>query len=963
MKLRFVAILIFISLLSISTPAAAQTLDALDKADHIRTERFDIYYSTNLANQASQLAAYADAVLLDMESILGIQASWERLPVLISNRSPFFNAYYTAYPSDRISINLVDAGAQGELSSFDDELKYVFIHELSHAITLGAASPLWSILSWFLGDYIIPGAWIAPKMLSEGTSVWMESMDWSSYGISDENLLKTEEGRMPGRLHDPGALKDVYIDQSLDLVREPWEVSGLAEHPGSGGLPYLYGGLFVDYIARRFGPEAIGLLWRESSKGNLARGFDGTLLSKGVFETAYSLPLKAVWKDFLNTLDSPDTVDKGEIGQTDGKTLEAKLSIDPVLFEGRIGAYTSLGDRVYLIDLERRGLYSFVPKQKEEARRLFAVDSLVEDMQVLHGENKLLLRWRRSTMAGRLEAADYVVDPADEKLSYRGTRDEASPGDAVKNIAEPESIPLLYAPQIDKTEGFTYGLIRMGTAVVPARVNAQGSMDLLLTSLDAVSSITGPEYGFPGAKGRVFALQVSLPASPPRLAFLEEDSGAWRLWIQKKAAAGGAESPVFLNDDELVYLSQNGSGTQALKLLALDEEYLAVNCEPIEASWVSLQQYRENRGFVGSQDLSSEFQILPNRLFPRIWENSRYPYIDLDSLGLQFEGMDLTERVSWRSSAGWHFNAAMPEASMAIQLASDAQLFNFNAQDYYADQGDSRPFARILGSGLRYDTAFHFLPFQRRLTASAAINVAGIDLFPSLTGYLAPVLAYSSLGGSIKLGYSDEYSLPFPPSDTQGIKAILGTEYEKLPGIAESFSLSSYLGYSLGKPGLRLSVYGAVSLSEALGFSPSGRRFKSRGLSYPSALAAAYPSYEEYAALTSHSPWYGYGELAIRLFSFEPWRFIGLIKMPWLPTWTLGRLDMRGGMRAAVLMENQVLAFPTSAFLSLDMELAIMAGLAAEGRLGLTLEAAYAFDTRLSGGQALFFGFAFGMRI
>jgi len=962
-KPRIVAILIFLNLLSIPTPAAAQALDALDKADHIRTERFDIYYSQKLADKAVGLAAYADAVLLDMESILGIQASWKRLPVLISDRSPFFSAYYTAYPSDRISINLVDAGAQGELSSFDDELKYVFIHELSHALTLGSASPLWSTLSWLLGDYIIPSAWIAPKMLSEGTSVWMESMDWSRYGIYEENLPRSGEGRIPGRLHDPVALKDVYIDQSLGLKREPWEVSGLAEHPGSGGLPYLYGGLFVDYLVRRFGPESIGLLWRESSEGNLARGFDGTLLSKGVFEKVYSLPLKAVWKDFLSTLDSPGTADKGESAQTDGKTLEVKLSIDPVLFEGRIGSYTSLGDLLYFIDLERRGLYSLVPRHKEAARRLLAVDSLVEDMQVLPGEKKLLLQWRRSTFAGRLEAADYIVDPADGKLSYQGTRDEASPGDAVKNIAEPGSIPLLYAPRIDETEGLIYGLIRMGTAIVPARVNAQGSMELLLTPLDAVSSMTGPEYGFPGARGKVFALQVSLPASPPRLAFLEEDTGAWKLWIQKNVSAGGAESPVFLNGGELVYLSQNGLGTQALKLLAPDEEYLAANCEPIEAAWVSLQQYRENRGSVESQDLSSEFRILPNRLFPRIWENSRYPYIDLDSLGLQFEGMDLTERVSWRSSAGWHFSAAMPEASLAIQLVSNAQLFNFNAQDYYADQGDSRPFARILGSGLRYDTAFHFLPYQRRLTVSAAINAAGIDLLPSLAGYLAPVLAYSSLGGSVKLGYSDEYSLPFPPSDTQGIKAILGTEYEKLPGIAESVSLSTYLGYSLGKPGLRLSVYGAVSLSEALGFSASGRRFQSGGLIYPSALAAAYPSYEEYAALSSHSPWYAYGELAMRLFSFEPWRCIGLVKMPWLPTWTLGRLDMKGGLRAAALMENQLPAFPASAFLSLDIELAIMAGLAAEGRLGLALEAAYAFDTKLSGGQALFFGFAFGMRI
>jgi len=85
--------------------------------------------------------------------------------------------------------------------------------------------------------------------------------------------------------------------------------------------------------------------------------------------------------------------------------------------------------------------------------------------------------------------------------------------------------------------------------------------------------------------------------------------------------------------------------------------------------------------------------------------------------------------------------------------------------------------------------------------------------------------------------------------------------------------------------------------------------------------------------------------------------------MPWLPAWTIGSLGLSGGFRAAALSLGSTLAFPSSAFLSLEIQLALLAGLAAEGRLVLDIEAAWAFDSLLSDGDRLHIGLALGMRI
>lgn len=958
-KLRYSLFLLLVLLIS-PPPALAQALRSWEIAGHIRTEHFDIFYSSSLAGEAQRLSGFADEILERQESILGIRAPWMRLPVLLSDRNPGLDGYFTAFPSNRISIQLAKAKVSDEFSSYADEVKTTFIHELSHAITMNARSPFWAALSWIMGDFLVPPGWIVPKMFSEGTAVWLESMDWA--GLTGDTAL--EEKRLPGRLNDPAFLWPAYDDIDRGAFRGPWEVSGLAEYPGSGSLPYLYGALFVDYLAGRFGQEIIGELWRESSKGSLANGFDGTLLSKGGFEKISGKKLPDLWQDFLKSL---ETVESGALGESPGTAIESFVS-EPFL-SGRIGPYCAAGTDLYYLDLERWGLYRLPLDLEGPAKRLFAADPYLERVSLSPNGDQLLLDWVRSDGKGELKPALYAYDLAKDKLEFAGPREEAPYAEAADNLSVSESKPFLHHGQADVIDGYRYGLVRIGTRSLPARTGADGSMDVLESQIESVSSLFLARNGVDAEDGLSIAMEIPRPGAVPGLALLAESNGEWKLWIQDSAFYGGLEQPLPIDSRRLVFKSRDLEGRQNLKFLELDSVFLNSDGRYTEASWIPLQSYRarigEEAGREESLSLGQEtsFRYMGERLFPLALETSRYPYADLDSLGILLQGMDITERLAWTASAGWHFGAAMPETAFSLSLNPDTTRLGLSARDSYGEDAGGTGYYRILGLGLDYEYYQRLLPLQRALWTTLSAQLAGLDAKPEPRSFISPDLDYLSLGASLRLGYSDQYSQPFFPFDPKGAQAFLGADYEEIPGLAKAISLSGRLRISFMRPALRLTIHGAYALQKPLVFSPAGRFFQYSGDLYPSALAASFPYYAEYASLDSRSPWYGFGELSLRLFSLKPWRFLGIVKMPWLPSWTLGGLSLRGGFRAAALSIGPSLAFPSSAFVNLEMQLALLAGLAAEGRLVLDLEAAWAFDALLAGGDALSAGFSLGIRL
>ena len=966
----FGVFLLFILLaVSNGSPVMAQAVRSLDRVGHIRTKSFDIYFPASLADQGKRLAGFADTVLADLDEFFGLDSPSQKIPVLISDREIDLNGYFSPYPSNRILIFAAGAGPSGQLASLGDELRSVFTHELTHFVTLTLRSPFWSGLAALSGDFLVPTAWMMPNALIEGTAVWIESRRPSEGSDEAEKAFPA-----PGRLNDPAALESVYGDILQGRRRGLWDVSNVADFPGSGSLPYLYGALFADFLSERYRSESLADLWRLASKGDIFEGFDGTQTSQGLLGSYTARPPDALWDEFLDWLDR-----RAE------KTSQARdMAIGAAA--GRIGAFCADGEKVYFFDAERGGIVAadIEPKRSlaPKPRFLFPADGYIEDISLSAEGTGLEIDWVRSGQGGQLIPARYSYDFAKGKLLFGEDREVEGMGAAAANLGASAPRPFLNSPRLDQASGYRYGLVRLGSRTMPGRVDPEGAMELLDSPLlfvrslalregRALSSTEGrQEPGASGDKGPMLALGATLPGGLSRIALAVESPAGWKLYLQKAAPEGGAFSPAFSGDARIVYRAEMGDGKRELRVTSIAENFLSTEYECSDVSWKPLDSMRALAGHGASDKRleqkadagDSEFSALPKRaLFPRAFAASRYPYATSEAAGLRFEGSDLTERLAWQTSLGWNFAAKVPEASLGLSFSIDTQRLSLAASDSTNSGAGAATATRILGAGIGYGYWHYFLPNYRRIWASASASAAGLQKEYAIADFLSTTFDYGSFGSSLSLGYSTTRRLPFAPFDQKGFSSTFGLDVETLPGLASAFSLSGALSLSIPHPAAMLALYGAFSPGSDLLFHPLGRYHSVAGIAYPSALPASYPDYEEYGAMTGGSPWYFFGKLSARVATIELWKTMGPVRMPFLHSWTIRRVSLWAGLRAALLDQSGSLTVPSSAFARLEFDTALLAGLAARGHIALNLEASWAFSPALAGGQSLHIAFGTGV--
>jgi hypothetical protein len=955
------------------SPAGCQAVASLSKVQHLRTDSFDIYFPDSLAAQGLRLAGFADDVLSDLKSFFGMSSSlgssgWpfaeKRIPVLLSDVEYSLNGYFTPYSSNRIVIYPKAAGPTGELASFEDELRSVFIHELTHVVTLNMRSSFWAALASMAGDAVAPAAWVMPNALVEGTAVWIESGRGLGSGL--DGSVAGGGLAAAGRLSDPAALEPVFMDLSQGRRRGLWDVSGVADYSGAGSMPYLYGALFSRYLEDRYGSESLAELWRMAAKGNIFVGFDGTATTSGVLERVTGQRPAALWSAFLDWLEK--------------QAVKPRAASDPAIGAagGRIGAFCADENRLFYLDQEARAVFVLdLADENSKPVRLFPADGYLEEMRLSGDGSSLELAWIRKGQGGKILPASYVWDIAHRELKYAGDRPIEEVGGAIANLQPASPLPFLYARQLDPISGYAYGLVRMGTRTSLARVSPDGDMDILDSPLAFIRSMSlwpQPSIGSNEAGGIRIVMSAAQPGGLTRIVILDGTGGAgnegWKLQVQKLAPAGGASKPVLAGRTRIIYRAGLADGRQELRAADADDDRLASDYEALGATWKPLETARrEFPPLAAAEPRQAEelqtaaaprpAEILSPALFPRLLASSRFPYADMESLGLTFHGHDLTERLAWNAAAGWDFKAALPEASLALGLSIDEQYFALAFAD--STQSVSGGTARILSAGLGHGWTRSLRPINRRLWTSETLSFAGLDPNYSIAGYFHPAFSYTSIGGGIDIGYSTMSLRPFAPFDRQGLSFSTGLDYEILPGTASAASFSGALSLALPRPASILSLYGALAPNGALLFHPAGRYYSVAGQNYPSAIAAPYPAYKAYEGLNTGSSWYCFGELAARPVTFELWKKLDPVPMPFLPSWTLRRISLWTGLRAALLDRGGSPALPYSAFARAEIDAALLAGLAAEGHIGLNLEASWAFAPELAGGRIVSLDFGFGV--
>ncbi|MCE5257102.1 MAG: hypothetical protein LLF89_09695 [Spirochaetaceae bacterium] len=952
------SVAILFGLLLATSLCAAQNISGLDTLTHIQTRSFDIYYPAGLEEPALRLARFADPMLDELNSFFGIKLnphSWgkDRIPVLLSDRSPYLNGYSIPYPSNRIVLYLAENNMTNELASMDDELYYTFLHELTHTVTLNMRSPLMALLARIFGDFISPAIWMMPDAVLEGTAVWVES---NASTVTPGCIPENDDGNT-GRLHDPSALEPVFSDLRGGMAGSIWSVSGLDDYPGAGSMAYHYGALFSQFLVERNGPETLARFWTLASDGNFSKGYDGTLVSKGIVEELTGTPEKALWKEFMAWLAEQTSA---VCGRSDPEVEVAGR---------RVGAFAASGDSLFYVDLEQNAVFrlSIADATSENGctekspSRLFAADNLIERLGASSDGRQLVVDWVRSGSHGEIIQAKYRFDFESGRLSLQKDR-EPNVEQWLPAMQEGAGFegPAPTASGASAGSVWLYGLLRRGSQIVPARQDAAGNFELLRDAPAIVRSLSVQESsGHQEGDSTIrLALSTTQGDGLARLAIIQKckaPDGKWQLFLQKDPPEGGIHEPVITTDNIVFYRAHLPGGERPLRWMRLDSQALARDFDCVDTDWVELSETDgaalKTGGAVSEANgaaTQAGFRIASPALFPAMGSSSRYPYANGQSAGIQIEGSDLTERAAWIALAGWNYQISAPDLAFSLGFQIDRQYLNISLEDGPALDTQTQSAQRLSSLTIRDKLTWSLLPLWRRAWTEFQAGISGVQEDYNAGKFLAPDYAYANIGSRISIGYTTMRNSTFAPFDEKGLAVQAAVDYETIPGIASGWGASAGLELAIPAPALRFSVEGTCALGSGLSCQPAGRLLEGGGKSYVSSLPPAYPVYREYAALAAESPWYLFGEAEARLATFEAAPSLKQIRLPFLPALSFRRASLFGGFRASLLELDSQVEAPSSAFLRLSTDCTILAGMASMLHIEPSIELSLIFRPDLA---------------
>jgi hypothetical protein len=150
------------------------------------------------------------------------------------------NGFTTVWPTSRIAIYASPPAGDHGLLFFDDWLRLVTTHELTHVFHLDRATGIWGGLQRVFGR--VPGLFpneYQPSWVTEGLATYYESKF-------------TNAGRVRGSFHT----QLLAADHAAGASRSPWNATLFTRWP-DGLVPYAYGSRFFHYLAGAAGDSVV----------------------------------------------------------------------------------------------------------------------------------------------------------------------------------------------------------------------------------------------------------------------------------------------------------------------------------------------------------------------------------------------------------------------------------------------------------------------------------------------------------------------------------------------------------------------------------------------------------------------------------------------------------------------------------------------------------------------------------
>jgi hypothetical protein len=265
----------------LSLPLEAQNFRAFTFLRVIETVHFEIIFPAESEPTAQALAEFADATYERVSGLLGITLN-RRIPVVITPHTDLFNGYMNLMPYPHIV--LFDTPMDVDQFLYRNALEGLFLHELTHAISLSSKGPFFRVLHAIFGAWASVIPLNAPKFMVEGVTVSFESLDGT--GRARDPLVR---GKLRQAAHEGRFLS-------------PYQASGVYDLPPAGNAYYEYGGLFSAYLQQQYGMEKYAELWQA-----MGRSYHGSLFFYNtgfyhIFKEIYGLPLLEAWDAFEESL-------------------------------------------------------------------------------------------------------------------------------------------------------------------------------------------------------------------------------------------------------------------------------------------------------------------------------------------------------------------------------------------------------------------------------------------------------------------------------------------------------------------------------------------------------------------------------------------------------------------------------------------------------------------------------------
>lgn len=907
-KLKKTFILIFF-LAAVIFSANADLYNKSRPLYEIKTEHFKFIFPEESQEAAEYLAGIADEMYAEIAGKLrGPDDLF--MPVVITPDSQRLNGYFSPHPQNKIVLYQAPILPNNGFVMFNNNLRKLFLHELTHALSLNIRSPFFRFFSGLFGDVVSPAGISASPVFVEGVTV----------------LFESEDGY--GRANQPGPAAIIQQDILENKFMSFHEAAGLRDYPG--GSWYIYGGWFSRYLTETYGMEKYAALWHEFGNANDIHDF---LFFRGAFSAVYDKKLDNVWEEFRQWMQIKKPVISETIPVTDNFSyIIAVASHDNYVYyniPGEIIRYdsrTGIHEKIISsasanrIDVSKDGSRLMISTYRDRDGLPEAVIRIIdiESGKTLETIGPGLVE---GTFAGDAVAASringYTMDLVlirDEKetVLFKGSI-EAIPSNPVM----PGDSDIVFVLQMN-------GINRL------ARINLNTSELKVLktdTPLNWLKNISSD------GKNIYFIYDNDLTMYKGGV--LKENE----IIIQTVPLSGGVQFPVSAGDD-IYYAGYFSDGHKLMKYPAGNE-----NLEPesISFSWETLEY--EIPSSVFPHDPSADFEVKKysrflDSILPQFWMPSVLidPYADtfagiFPGAGITALSIDPTEGYTWQLDLVYMWDN--PFADFTLTMINDVLPLTLSLQIYdkmyYSITPGELQDDRFLGAQFTANNNIVFDPPQRVFVWKID---AGIEAHASGPRSIAP---YSwnfdniIIPFALSFAYQDAKSDYLQEDSRQGFAFITGyggyfdiSDFDLPKGYEKTdiYILLPFLNF-------KSQISAALSLHSDLQVSPAGAI--ADGAFFQSSLG--YPGFFEYSRRADLAgSWYLYSDSSIG-YSFK-------INRPLFNHTYIKSIDIFGGYRNAYAASTYL----DSVYGQLMLSLFIDYGIMANAPFTIGFEISYAFQ-------------------